>query len=276
MNRNNRVVLLLAAYDYESLHLTLESLTHTLDGEEKVVIVLNGRRGIRSAIVEDVARAWCGKGANRYVVKPLNYGKDAYTSISQVIDQFPLLQEVEFICKIDDDLIPLKKGWVDRLHESYLDMERKHQSIGFVTSLINNNAWGFKRLVDLYDKQNEYRSIMNFESLSGTGNVAAGGIAEGRLGSVWQYPYLAKWIHEWTLCSVEEYINKTRLLGVEEVGLDVHYSIGCMFFRKQLWLSLPDLHSSSDFDELLIHEYCQKFGLRKFALMSEPMGHLFY
>jgi hypothetical protein len=276
MNKKNRVLLLLAAYDFESLHLTLESLNHTLDDDEKVVIVLNGKRGIRSSIVEEVAREWCQGSENRYVVKPLNYGKDAYTSISEVIEKFPILQNAEFICKIDDDLIPLRKGWVDNLHQTYLKIEKQYKEIGFVTSLINNNAWGFKRLVDIYEKKDEYEAIMNFESHSFDGIVKANEIAEGRLGSVWQYPYLAKWVHSWTICSIKEFITKTENLGIEEIGLNSYYSIGCIFFRKSLWLSLPLLGSESRFDELLIHEYCHKFGLRKFALMNEPMGHLFY
>lgn len=276
MNKEKRVVLLLAAYDFESLHLTLESLSHTLDQEEKVVIVLNGKRGIRSSIVEDVAREWCEGCDNRYVVKPYNYGLDAYTSISEVIEKFPVVSNAEFICKIDDDLIPLKKGWVDNLHQAYIDLEKKQRNIGFVTSLINNNAWGFKRLVELYKKGDEYQSIMNFESHSGTGVVEAGKMAEGRLGSVWQYPYLAKWIHGWTLGSIEAYITKTKDLGIDEVDINTHYSIGCIFIRKELWLSFPSLGLESKFDEYLIHEYCKKFNLKKFAVMNEPMGHLFY
>lgn len=276
MNKDKRVVLLLAAYDYESLHLTLESLSHTIDEDEKVVIVLNGRRGIRSSLVEDVARTWSAKGKNRHVVKPLNYGLDAYTSISEVIEKFSIIKNAEFICKIDDDLIPLRKNWVDRLHQAYIDLEKKHNEIGFVTSLINNNSWGFKRLIDIYEKQNEYEDIMNFESHSSTGIVAAAKIGESGMGTVWHYPYLAKWIHNWTLCAIEDYLQKTSKLGIEEVGLDIHYSIGCIFFRKELWGSLKELEDTSNFDELLIHKYCQKFELRKFAVMNEPMGHLFY
>jgi hypothetical protein len=276
MNKENRIVLLLAAYDFESLHLTLESLSHTLDDDERVVVILNGKRGIRSSIVEEVAREWCRHSKNRFVVKPLNYGLDAYTSISEVIDKFPILQNAEFICKIDDDLIPVRKGWVDNLHQAYISLEKQHTEIGFVTSLINNNAWGFKKLIDIYDKHDEYEEIMNFESHSWDGIVKPKRIAEGRLGSVWQYPYLAKWIHTWTLCSVDDFIAKTKSLGIEEIGLNTYYSIGCIFFRKELWTSLPTMGSESRFDELLIHEYCNKFGVRKFALMNEPMGHLFY
>lgn len=276
MNKKNRVLLLLAAYDYESLHLTLESLSHTLENDERVVVILNGKRGIRSAVVEDVARAWSAGSPNRVIIKPLNYGLDAYTSISEVIQKLPIIQSAEFICKIDDDLIPLKKGWVDSLHQAYLDLEKKEGPIGFVTSLINNNPWGFKQLVYLYDKDEEYQQIMNFESLSGTGRVPAGQIADGRLGTVWQYPYLAKWVHSWTMLDIPQFINKTANEGIKEVGLDLHYSIGCMFFRKELWTSLHLLESDSNFDELLIHEYCQKNRLRKFAVMNEPMGHLFF
>ncbi|WP_447643052.1 MULTISPECIES: hypothetical protein [Chitinophagaceae] len=275
--KKNRAILLLAAYDFESLYLTLKSLEKTVDKEENIVIVLNGKRGLRSAMVEEIAREWASQNStHRYIVKPLNYGNDALTSISEVIEKFPLFREVDYICKIDDDLIPLRKGWVDELERVYEEYEQKYTHIGFVTSLINNNSWGFNQLLDIFLKRKEYENIMNFESLSGSAVVKVGGVADGARGSVWEYPYLAKWIHKWTLCNIPEYLERTKNLGIKEVPLDTHYSIGCIFFRKELWLSMKDLKLDSNFDEFMIHQYCMKNGLRKFAVLNEPMGHLFY
>ena len=43
MSNTNRALVVLAAYDYESLAVTLQSLEHILDAHEKVVEVLNGK-----------------------------------------------------------------------------------------------------------------------------------------------------------------------------------------------------------------------------------------
>lgn len=273
----NRILLLLAAYDYESLYIALESIDKTVCEDEDIVIVLNGKRGIRSALVEETARDWAAKHPeHRHIVKPLSYGKEPYYALTEVIDEFPLLKKTEFICKIDDDLIPLKKGWLDDLQDTYVEKEKEYGQIGFVTSLINNNAWGFNKLLDIFDKRDEYKSIMNFKSISGTGNVKAGEVADGYCGTVWQYPYLAKWIHSWTLLKIVSFINKTDSLPTEEIDINTHYSIGCLFFRRELWLKLKGLEKDTVFDELMIHLHCKNEKLKKIAVMNQPMGHLFY
>ncbi|MGE8557197.1 MAG: hypothetical protein ACN6NU_01815 [Acinetobacter sp.] len=270
-----RAIVLLAAYDASALYLTLKTLDHTLSNEETVVIILNGKRGIRSAFVEDVAREWIQGNKNRFVVRPLNYGNDPYNSIKEIIKDFEPLKHKEFICKIDDDLIPLRKGWLDNLHSKYLKHEEKSK-IGFITSLINNNAWGFSELIKIFNKEDEYRKIMNYPSISGEGIVMASEIANGVNGTVWQYPYLAKWCHEWTLLDIDNYLDKTKNLIDQEIPLKTHYSIGCIFFRKQLWLDVAEINKVVNFDELAIHMYCKQNSLKKIAVMSEPMGHLYY
>jgi hypothetical protein len=270
-----RAIVLLAAYDATALYLALQSLSKTVSDDDVVVVILNGKRGIRAASVEDVSRAWAKGRPNRFVVRPLNYGNDPYNSIKEVLEGFPVLQDRDFICKIDDDLIPLQVGWLDKLHLEYLAREQ-HSPVGFVTSLINNNAWGFAQLIDIFDKEAEYRQIMNYPSTSGEGQVAAGEVASGVFGSVWQYPYLAKWCHEWTLLDTKNYIEKTAGLASREIPPDTHYSIGCIFFRKQLWTDCADINALVNFDELAIHRYCQQQGLKKVAVMNEPMGHLYY
>ncbi|MCI5763088.1 MAG: DUF707 domain-containing protein [Actinobacillus porcinus] len=271
-----RAVLLLAAYDAVSLYFSLQSLSQTLAPEETVVIILNGKRGIRAAQVEDVARKWIAGNANRYVVRPLNYGNDPYNSIKEVLENFAPLQDMEFICKIDDDLIPLKKGWLDALEAEYLANEARDEKVGFVTSLINNNTWGFARLLEIFNKTDEYQQIMNYPSHSGEGQVDAGEIAEGVNGTIWQYPYLAKWCHQWTTLDLPKFIEKTTALLPQKIAPHTHYSIGCIFFRKPLWSALEEINRETHFDERSLHLYCQREGLAKIAVMNQPMAHLFY
>lgn len=269
----NRAIILLCAYDSVVLHFTLQALNKTLAHDEMVVIILNGKRGLRSSLVEQVARDWAKEKPNYHIVRPLCAGGAAYDAIKEVLENFEPLKNKEFICKIDDDLIPLKTNWLNNLHQNYLEQEKSHK-VGFVTSLINNNCWGFSQLIEIFNKKSEYCNIMNYKSNSGTGVVEAGHIADGFCGTVWEHPYLARWCHEWTLLDIPNFIKQTEQLSIQEIPLQTHYSIGCMFFRKELWSEIETY--SHRFDELLIHEYCRDKQLKKFAIMNEPMGHLYY
>lgn len=275
ISTHHRAIVLLASYDAVSLYLTLQALNHTLSDDEMVVIILNGKRGIRSAYVEQVARDWIKNKTNKYVVRPLNYGNDPYSSIKEVLTYFEPLKEIEYICKIDDDLIPLKPNWLNCLEQEYLNQEQIG-GIGFVTSLINNNTWGFAELVAIFDKGEEYREIMNYPSVWGEGVINVGEIAIGVNGTVWQYPYLAKWCHEWTTLDLQQYIAKTEHLSSKEIHPNTHYSIGCIFFKKQLWHDVEEINKLVNFDELAIHRYCQEHQLRKVAVLNQPMAHLYY
>ncbi len=277
VSHSNRAVVVLAAYDYEALNLTLNMLDITLDPNEKVVVILNGKRCFNGEMVERVARDWAIiNQKNRHVIRPLCSGGDALFAIKEVLSTSSILKDVTYICKIDDDLIPLNKGWLDSLANCYKEQTLAGQNPAFTTGLINNNAWGFKQLVELFNKQEEYSYLMPSKSKSGTGIVHGGEIADGFCGTVWEYPYLAWWIHQWTSLSPEDFIEKTKGLSCKQIPADTHYSIGQMFFEKNFWLQLNTRKYFTTFDELLIHKHCQDQNLTKWAVMHEPAIHLFY
>jgi hypothetical protein len=275
----NRAVLLLASYDFESLQLTLFSLDHTLSAEETVVIVLNGKKTYAADLVERVARGWAAENAyKRHVVRPLGAGEGGYTAITEILNEYKPLKATEFICKIDDDIIPLNKLWVDTLANQF-ELLSKISPVGFTTGLINNNSWGFNELLDIFNKRNEYEQLMDYPSVAGyTGSriVEPGKVDDGLYGTLWQYPYLGWWIHELTSCQVQEFVAKTRDLTIKEIPQETYYSIGCVFFKKQLWYDLEPARYKTSFDEMLIHETCREKNLKKYAVLSEPMIHLFY
>jgi len=274
-----QAIVVLASYDYESLQLTLLALEHTVEEEVPIVIILNGANSIAASKVELAARRWAAsKPALRSVVRPLSYGQKPLFALQEIIRNLPSLHGVDRICKIDDDVIPLKKGWLSSLARCYDEkIKATNNKLGFITGLLNNNCWGFGELVELADKREEYRQIMNYQSVAG-GNrekiVQPGEIDQGMCGTVWQYPYLARWIHSWTSVTPENYIALTDNQPVKEIPLDIHYSIGCIYSSKDLWLKLNPAENT--FDELLIHNVCQRESLTKWAVMSEPMIHLFY
>lgn len=155
----------------------------------------------------------------------------------------------------------------------------KRKSVSGVIGLINNNCWGFAELIKIFGKENEYAHMFNYTSLAGDHSerkVAPGKIDIGSGGTVWQYPYLAWWIHQWTSNAISEFIDKTNGLALQQVLPSVHYSIGCIYFEKEYWLSMEPQRFKSTFDELLLHKYCEQDQKEKWVVMDEPMIHLFY
>ncbi|HXH99817.1 MAG TPA: hypothetical protein VNI52_06090 [Sphingobacteriaceae bacterium] len=277
--KHNYCILLLASYDFEAIQLTLKSLDHTVTeiGVPIIVILNGGSASYKGSKVEKICRDWARSGVNRHIIRPVASGKEPLFAIQETIASFDLLKDIKYILKIDDDLIPLKPGWATDIANLYHNSEEKYGNIGFTTGLINNNSWGFKELLTIYDKWEEYRSFMNHASLGGRNleiAVKAGAVDTGLNGTIWQYPALAAWLHEWTSFEIPLFISKTKDLKVEEIAITTHYSIGCMYSHKDLWLNL--VPEGDNFDELLIHQYCLKNNLKKFAAMYQPFLHLFY
>jgi hypothetical protein len=276
----NRALVILAAYDYESLRITLQSLETTVDTTEKVVVVLNGKRlNTASEKTERVARNWAAKDPlNRFAVRPLSSGKSAFRALTETFERFEPLQNVDYICKIDDDLIPLKKGWLNNISNTYHTLAKDH-NLGFVTGLINNNCWGFAELIDIYGKKAAYDRIFGYTSISGDqgeNRIVKCSIDTGKCGTVWNYPYLAWWIHQWTSLQPKSFVERTSSLGLKQIPADILYSIGCIYFEKSFWLSLDPKKYKTVIDEDLLHEYCKVLKKEKWAVMNEPMIHLFY
>lgn len=270
-------IIVLAAYDFESLQLTLLGLEHTVEEKIPIVIILNGEERNDSSKVECIARRWAAHSPElRFVVKPQCHGREPLYAIQEILNSFSVLQDIDLICKIDDDIIPLKKRWVSALLKHY-DDNNSTGKIGFITGLINNNCWGFGELVQLAGKEQEYKQIMCYQSIAGANRekiVPAGMIDRGICGTVWQYPYLARWIHEWTSLMPNSFIALVEGQISKAVPLDIHYSIGCMLSTKKLWLDLdPNI---INFDEKAIHDLCQKNDLLKLAVTDQPIIHLFY
>lgn len=278
INYSERALIVLTSYEFESLQLTLNALNYTLDPEERIVIILNGKPNYAGAIAERISREWAAQDhSHRFVVRPLSSGGKAYWAIKEILEQFEPLKYTKYICKIDDDIIPLRKKWMDHLADIYSTLDNSDKKIGFVTGLINNNNWGFAELIDIFDKRTEYEQISNYNNIAGQRIIKEKEVANGAFGSVWKNPYLAWWIHQWTSLCPNEFINRTANLGLKEILPDIHYSIGCIFFEKSFWLEpeIPD-NKETAFDELMLHQLCIQANLQKWAVMNKPIIHLFY
>ncbi|HEU4554487.1 MAG TPA: hypothetical protein VFS25_16695 [Chitinophaga sp.] len=277
MNHVNRALIILASYDFESLQLTLKSLPHTVAEHERIVVILNGINTLASAIVERVARAWAAESpGNRFVVRPICSGAKAFFAIKEVLADYAPLQEVEWICKIDDDVIPLKKNWLDGLHNAYVE-HSAHSKVAFTTGLINNNCWGFNELLDIFDKRKDFTAMFNYRLRGGAVNdFMPGEVNNGSFGTIWHEPYIAWWVHQWTTLNIGDFIARTSGLAPRQIARNTGYSIGCIFFERKFWLGLNHEQFNSILDEEIIHQTCQAEGRARWAVMDQPMLHLFY
>lgn len=276
---SNIVLLVLASDNYESLQITLRSLDHTLIHEERVVIILNGTNSLNSRIVEYVAQKWCmQKPTSRFAIRPLCAPAKPLFAIKEVITNSEHFEDTEYICKIDDDIIPLKPNWVQVFANHYVALSQK-SNVGFVTGLINNNCWGFKELVSIYNKKKEFSKIHSYETIAGwegVRTVKPGEIDDGDFGTIWHYPYIARWLHEWTSFEIDKFLETVAKLHLKQIPLETYYSIGCILFKKDFWNDLNEVDYTTEIDEMIIHRKCLKNKWQKWAVMNEPFIHLFY
>lgn len=279
MHLTNVVLLVLASDNFESLQLTLRSLDHTLINEEKVVVILNGNNSLNARIVEFVAQKWCREKPDlRFAVRPLCAPAKPFYAIKEIIANSRHFKDAEYVCKIDDDIIPLKSNWLQVLANHYASLS-KELNIGFVTGLINNNCWGFKELVFIYNKKTEYSQIHSYNTVAGWQGVRTikpGEIDDGDFGTIWHYPFIARWVHEWTSVHIDEFLQKTAGLNLKQIPLETYYSIGCILFKKEFWTKLSETEYSTEIDERIIHRKCLENKWQKWAVMNEPFIHLFY
>lgn len=275
----NIVLLVLASDNYESLQITLKSLNHTLINEEKVVVGLNGNNSLNSRITEYVAQKWCMyKPDSRFTVRPLCAPAKPFFAIKEIIANSEHFKDAEYICKLDDDIIPLKKNWVQVLANQYAHLSEK-SNVGFVTGLINNNCWGFKELVSIYNKKSDYEKIHSYKTVAGwqgVRTVKPGEIDDGDFGTIWHYPYIARGLHEWTSLQIDEFLQATSELPFKQIPLETYYSIGCTLFKKEFWTDLNEVDYSTEIDEMMIHRKCLRNKLQKWSAMDQPIIHLFY
>ena len=270
-----RCVVILTCNDYESLTINLNALNHTVKSETPVVIILNGSSGFAANQVELVARNWASQGSNRYVVKPLRAGGPPLYSILEVIKEFEPVRNAKEICKLDEDTIPIRVGWLENLSREFA--ARSGESMGFVTGLINNNCWGFDKMLDIFGERENFKSIQNCKySVGQRGErvVQGGEVDSNQFGTIWRSPYIARWLHSWSSLNSKNFLLKTEALGVTRIDANVAFSIGCIYSSRELWTSIDPQESSSD--EYLINKYCFDHALDKWAVMSEPIIHLHY
>jgi hypothetical protein len=274
-------VVILACRDYAALELALASQMAYRPPGVPFYVLQNCRGGYDAERTLGVARRYerLFPGVV-HVVDDIVPG-DPYRSIRKLLSK-PEFENIDLVCKVDDDAFPIAHQWLDQMVEAYSSAQRGGgRKLAYVTPLINNNAWGFPQLMRAMNLEREYFATQAHPHFVGSGSsgrfplriIPAEQIETGTNGTIWGYPHIARWLHERTTLQPDAFIAATQSLEQCDVPSQSRYSIGCILFRKSLWDAIDD--GGRD-DEHMMHMHCERNDLRIVCVRRVPFVHLAY
>lgn len=282
MIKNKTAIIILAYADYESLEITLACHAKFLDKESKIFILQNGRGTYDCERTYEVAKRYETLFPKNIEVVDDIPPQKPYFAIKKLLKS-KRMQEYTHICKLDDDVFPLTENWFEHLCNTYDKQEEiLGDKLGYVTSLVNNNPWGTKQVMDMMGLYNEYLHKYSRDHYAGFEKnnkyvplkfVKKGEFNDGGAGTIWKLAYVARWIHKETTLQPDKFIEATKNKGIAEVNNLERYSINCMIFKKNFW---NDIDIDSFDDEHQVHIYCKKNDKKIIADLEVPMVHLFF
>lgn len=282
---SNTAIILLAYADYEALEISLANYGKHFKNGVKLFILWNGRNTFDTEYVYKVAKRYQNLYPNNIVVVDNIAPQKPYFAIRELINS-DRLKGFDYICKVDDDVFPINDDWLEKLCAEYNNQYKKYgDKLAYISGLVNNNPFGFKQIIDRSeDLASEYYGKIARDHIAGNHekndyypglhNVKASEIDDDVCGTIWQLPYIVKWLHRKTTMMPQEYSKMTANWPAVEVG-DKRYSINVMLFKKEYWDDIynEDVKPSND-DELLSEQYCKKNHKKVVVDLSNPFVHL--
>ncbi len=274
MQLKDVAVVLLCYADYESLEIALAAHTKFMEPDTKIFLLQNGRGTYDCERTYRVAKRYADLFPRNIVVVDWIEPQKPYLAIKELLNS-KIMQPYSYICKVDDDVFPVTEGWLKQLIESYNTSSEKYgDDLAYVTSLVNNNPWGFIKTLEIMDLKEEYLQNVAREHIVGKGElVSKDEIRDGLCGTVWHNPYISRWLHKKTTLNIEEFIDKCKSQSDCLVNHKERYSINCMLFKKELWNAI-DIKKFDD--EYMCHQYCLNNDKKIVARCNVPMIHLFF
>lgn len=273
---SNTAILVLTCNDFEALDVTINQVLRTTPKEVPIYLLSNCAGLAGADICEDMCRFASRAQYGR--VHWINPGKrqHAYYGIRDAIkDQI----KEDYILKLDDDVFPVAEGWLESLIACY--KRQDPETIAYVSGLVNNNPYGFSRLARLPELAEAFDKQMSFPHVTGEFVPGyqdfhiqdPGEIDPGGWGTIWQFPHLARWIHEETSLQPDRYQSLVKDLGEEEFDTSIRYSINVMLFERDMW---GKVFSGGTDDEEMFHLYCKENNLRIVVQENIPFVHLYF
>jgi len=278
MNIRNKIAVVLLAYaDFESLEIALAAHTKFLPEDVHLFILQNGRGNYDCERTYSVAKRYEYLFARNVKVVDWIAPQAPYYAIRALLNS-EMMQEFDYICKVDDDVFPLQSDWLDRLCECYeVSHEKYGDSLAYVTSLVNNNSFGFAELITRSYLKDEYFDKIARLPIEHMPYCEEAGIFryefDSKWDAIWRLPYISRWLHSKTTLNPEHYIDITKKLPDVEFNAKERYSINCMIFRKQYW---NDIFMGDSDDEYSSQMYCKENNKKIVVRLSVPFVHLFF
>ena len=273
----NVAIILLAYADFEALEIALANYSKHLNEQMSLYILQNGRDNYDCERTYRVAKRYENLYPKNIKVVDWIKPQAPYCSIKELLLSKEF-DKYDYVCKVDDDVFPLRSDWFDKLIECYnVSKNRYGEDLAYVTGLVNNNPWGFNEVLDIFNLKAEYFENIAMEHLVGGFGfepakiVPKDAIYTGACGTIWRNPYISRWLHRQTSLKPELYIEKTQNLGFKEVDNTKRYSINVMLFRKEFWYDISD---GSNDDEAMVALYCKDKNKKIVADLSDPFVHL--
>ncbi len=274
-------IVLLCYADYESLEISLAAYTKLTPENVKIFILQNGRGTYDTERTYRVAKRYADLFPRQIEVVDWIAPQKPYLSIKQLLNS-DVLKPYDYICKVDDDVFPLTSNWLNRLSDCY---EKSHKRYGnqlaYVTGLVNNNPWGFPRVLDLMGLKDAYFKTIARDHYVGLPSYSESAyyindksrISDECAGTIWRNPYMSRWLHEQSTMKPDAFIQATTGKEYEEVSNKERYSINCMFFKRDFWNQIDIGHTDDEHQTLV---YCKKHNKKIIADLQVPMVHLFF
>lgn len=273
---DDTAILLLTCNDYEAMEVVVDRLLCTTPPQVPIYILSNCHGLPGAEVCENMARmTGMAQYGRVHWIAPRGR-KPAYRGILDAIEKD--IPET-YIVKFDDDAFPVTDGWLEALAETYgrQDPDR----IAYVTGLVNNNPYGFSRLVQLPELAETYGAMMDHRHAAGAQIPGyddvrifePGDVHPGSHGTVWQFPQLARWIHEETTLQPDRFVQMVAGLGEVQFDPSVRYSINVMYFHRDLWAAIDT--GGAD-DEEMLNIYCETHDRQIVVRENVPFVHLYF
>ena len=147
--KSQTAIVILAFAEYESLELALA--THAKFSVESglpIYILQNGRGTYDTERTYQVGKRYANLFPNTIKVVTHIPAKKPYSAIKKLLHD-PVFSGYKYIIKLDDDVMVLTPDWIDKLIGCYIQSSEKAGSdLAYVTSLVNNNPFGFKQIIE--------------------------------------------------------------------------------------------------------------------------------
>lgn len=279
MNLKKIAIVQLCYADYEALEIALAAYTKLTNPNVHIYLLQNGRGTYDTERTYRVCLRYQKMFPKQITVVDWIQPGAPFVSIKTLLESNEM-KSYDYICKVDDDVFPLTSDWLEKLIACYENSYRKYgRKLGYVTSLVNNNPWGFKQVVEAMGLDDEFQkiSVAHYIGVKNDNDslkyrfVEKGRIHPGGGGSVWALPFYARWIHNQTTLHPEDYVRAVQKLPYREVDNRERYSINCMLFKKSFWTDIDIGHTD---DEYQTYSYCRKNNKKIVADLSVPMVHI--